>query len=225
MDGNGRWAQARGLHRLAGHQEGAKSVRTVVRTSRELGIEALTLYAFSSQNWGRPGPEVEGLMQLLHDYILGERDEIMNNDIRLHATGELHRLPSLVRTSLETLMEASAQNTGMILNLALSYGGRESIVLAAQTLAQQVLAGTCTPKDIDVERFHAAMPTSALPPLDFLIRTSGEQRISNFLLWEAAYAELYFTDLLWPDFGKEELILALQAYAERERRFGLTQAQ
>lgn len=225
MDGNGRWAENRGLPRLAGHQEGAKSVRDVVRAARQIGIEALTLYAFSAQNWARPGEEVHGLMELLRDYLHDERSEIMENGIQLQAIGEIGRLPNMVREPLDALRADSAGNEGMVLTLALSYGGRESIASAARQLCAEVASGTLSAADISVERFDAAMPTSSLPSLDLLIRTSGEQRISNFLLWEAGYSELYFTDVLWPDFRRPCLYDAIEDYQSRKRRFGLTGAQ
>lgn len=225
MDGNGRWAENRGLPRLAGHQEGAKSVRDVARAARQLSIEALTLYAFSAQNWARPGEEVSGLMDLLRDYLLDERAEIMENAIQLRAIGEVDRLPAMVREPLDALRADSAGNQGMVLTLALSYGGRESIAAAAQRLAVKVAAGSLSPDDINVDSFNAAMPTANLPSLDLLIRTSGEQRISNFLLWEAGYSELYFTDVLWPDFRRQCLYDAIEEYQSRKRRFGLTGAQ
>ncbi len=225
MDGNGRWAENRALPRLAGHQEGARSVRDVVRAARQMGIEALTLYAFSAQNWARPGSEVRGLMDLLRDYLHDERSEIMENGIQLRAIGEIDRLPSIVRDPLDALRSDSEDNKGMVLTLALSYGGRESIARAAQSLAEQVAAGTISPDHIDVKSFGAAMPTADLPSLDLLIRTSGEERISNFLLWEAGYAELYFTDVLWPDFRRQCLYDAIENYQSRKRRFGLTGAQ
>jgi undecaprenyl diphosphate synthase len=225
MDGNGRWAENRGLPRLAGHQEGAKSVRDVVRAARQIGIEALTLYAFSAQNWARPGEEVTGLMQLLRDYLHDERSEIMENGIQLRAIGEIDRLPAMVRDPLDALSADSAGNEGMVLNLALSYGGRESIAATAKKLALEVASGDLAPEQINVEKFDAAMPTAGLPSLDLLIRTSGEERISNFLLWEAGYAELYFTDVLWPDFRRQNLYDAIENYQSRKRRFGLTGAQ
>lgn len=225
MDGNGRWAENRGLPRLAGHHEGAKSVRDVVRAARQIGVEALTLYAFSAQNWARPGEEVSGLMELLRDYLRDERPEIMENGIQLRAIGEIDRLPAMVREPLDALRKDSLGNEGMVLSLALSYGGRESIAAAAQRLAARVQAKTLAPEAISVESFQAEMPTATLPSLDLLIRTSGEQRISNFLLWEAGYAELYFTDVLWPDFRRQCLYDAIEDYQSRKRRFGLTGAQ
>jgi undecaprenyl diphosphate synthase len=225
MDGNGRWARARGEPRIAGHQEGAKSVREVVRAARELGLGALTLFAFSEQNWDRPADEVDALMELLYRYILEEHDEIMQNGIRLTAIGELHRLPTFVRQPLFDLMKESSGNTGLVLCLALSYGGREDLLQAAQRLATEVREGRIDPDEINEVVLDGHLATSGLPPLDLLIRTSGEFRLSNFLLWQAAYAELYFTPVMWPDFRRAELEQALLAYTDRERRFGLTTEQ
>jgi undecaprenyl diphosphate synthase len=225
MDGNGRWAERHGRPRLEGHRVGADSVRDITRASRELGIEALTLYAFSSQNWQRPASEVGGLMELLREYLLGERAEILDNAIRLEAIGDVERLPAMVREPLDELRAASAANLGMTLTLALSYGGRESIARAVRAASRDVAAGRLQPDDIDVDRFHSYMPTARLPPLDLLIRTSGEQRISNFMLWEIAYAELVFVDVLWPEFRRAHLYACLGQYAARERRFGLTAGQ
>ncbi len=225
MDGNGRWAQEHGLPRVEGHRQGAKVVREVVRGSREIGLGALTLYAFSAQNWQRPADEVTTLMQLLRDYVIDERAEIMDNDIRLVAIGEVERLPPFVKDPLDALVRDSAPNTSMTLCLALSYGGRESIVAAARALAEEVAAGRLAADDIDEQRVSGALQTGELPQLDLLIRTSGEERLSNFLLWEAAYAELYFTDTYWPAFGKAELYQALDSFRGRERRFGRTREQ
>ena len=225
MDGNGRWAQEHGLPRVEGHREGAKAVREVVRAAREVGLRALTLYAFSAQNWQRPVEEVATLMQLLRDYVIEERDEIMDNDIRLVAIGEVDRLPPFAKEPLDALMRDSAGNRGMTLCLALSYGGRESITAAARAMAQAVADGTLTPDQVTEEKVTALLQTAGLPQLDLLVRTSGEERLSNFLLWEAAYAELYFTETYWPAFGKAELYLALESYRGRERRFGRTREQ
>ncbi len=225
MDGNGRWAKRRGLPRIEGHRKGADSVRDVVRASRELGLKALTLYAFSTQNWDRPMEEVRALMELLRDYLVEERPEIMDNEIRLVTIGDRSRLPDFVREPLDALVRDSAENDKMTLCLALSYGGRESIVAAARRLAEAVVRGELNPSDIDVLNFAEELSTRILPELDLVIRTSGEQRISNFLLWEAAYAELYFTDTLWPDFSRATLYQAIEAYQGRERRFGLTSEQ
>ena len=225
MDGNGRWAERRGLPRLEGHRLGADSVRDVTRASRELGIEALTLYAFSSQNWQRPVEEVAGLMELLREYLIGERAEILDNAIRLDAVGDVERLPALVKGPLDELRAASAANHGMALTLALSYGGRESIARAVRAAVRDAVAGALAPEQVDVECVASYLPTSRLPPVDLLIRSSGEQRISNFMLWEIAYAELVFVDVLWPEFRREHLYACLEQYAARERRFGLTSDQ
>ncbi|HEY6032683.1 MAG TPA: polyprenyl diphosphate synthase [Kofleriaceae bacterium] len=225
MDGNGRWAQLRGEPRLAGHRAGAESVRDITRASREIGLEALTLYAFSSQNWARPADEVAGLMELLREFLIDERSEILDNGIRLEALGDIERLPALVRDPLAELRTASAHNSKMVLTLALSYGGRESITRAARAALADVAAGTLRPEQLDADRLGSYLPTAKLPPLDLLIRTSGEQRISNFMLWEVAYAELMFVDVLWPEFRREHLYECLRNFGTRERRFGLTSAQ
>ncbi len=225
MDGNGRWAQQRGLPRLEGHRAGAESVKDVVRACRQIGIEALTLYAFSAQNWARPADEVAGLMMLLRDYLIQERAEIMDNDIRLQTIGDINRLPGFVRKPLDALVADSMGNQSMQLVLALSYGGRESVVSAARAAIRAAQMGELDPEDLDVERFNRMLPTGELPPLDLLIRTSGEQRISNFMLWEAAYAELIFLPMPWPEFRRQALYAALDSYHQRERRFGLTGEQ
>ncbi len=225
MDGNGRWANQRGQSRVEGHRLGAESVREVTRAARKIGVEALTLYAFSAQNWARPLEEVATLMNLLRDFLVSERDEILDNDIRLRAIGDIDRLPPHVLEPLDELRQASADNTSMALTLALSYGGRESIVRAASALAAQVQSGQLDPSDINEARLAGQLPTAELPQLDLLIRTSGEKRLSNFLLWEAAYAELVFVDTLWPDFRRDHFQAALDEYAHRERRFGLTGGQ
>ena len=225
MDGNGRWAQQRGLDRIEGHRVGADSVRDITRAARQIGLEALTLYAFSSQNWARPAEEVGALMQLLREYLLGERDEIMDNDIRLDAIGDVERLPPMVREPLDKLRAESAGNASMTLTLALSYGGRESIARAVRALARDVASGALDPERVDVDAVNSYLPTHALPPLDLLIRTSGEQRISNFMLWELAYAELVFVDIMWPDFRRPQFYRCLDTFAGRERRFGMTSDQ
>jgi undecaprenyl diphosphate synthase len=226
MDGNGRWARARGLPREEGHEKGADSVRTVVRAARRIGIPALTLFAFSSQNWDRPPEEVFHLMELLRRYLVQERAEILDNGIRLVTVGEPERLPAIVRAPLVELMAASAKNGDMVLCLALSYGGREMITKAARELCRLAAAGRLDPDDVDQDVLEAHLDSARLlPPLDLLIRTSGEHRISNFFLWETAYAELYFTEKLWPEFGREDLMAALVDFAGRERRFGQTSEQ
>jgi undecaprenyl diphosphate synthase len=220
MDGNGRWAAARGGARSDGHRQGAEAVRRTVRAAREVGIPYLTLYAFSQQNWQRPAREVADLMRLLRRFVLEERAELAARGIRLVTIGDAARLPAFVRAPLAALTDATRANRGMTLCLALSYGGRESIVRAARRLAAAVAAGRLRPDAIGESDVALALETRALPPPDLIIRTSGEQRLSNFLLWEAAYAELYFTDVMWPDFGRADLEAALAAYAARERRFG-----
>lgn len=226
MDGNGRWARARGLRREEGHEQGAESVRSVVRAARKVGVEALTLFAFSSQNWDRPPEEVFHLMELLRRFLIQERSEILDNGIRLITVGEPTRLPDHVREPLLDLMAVSAHNEDMLLCLALSYGGREMIAKAARDMCKAAVAGRLDPDAVDVDMVSSYLDSSQmLPPLDLLIRTSGERRISNFFLWETAYAELYFTDKQWPEFGREDLFEALRDYEMRERRFGLTSEQ
>jgi undecaprenyl diphosphate synthase len=218
MDGNGRWAQARGLPRVAGHRQGAAAVRSVTRAARKLGLEALTLYAFSMQNWSRPADEVEALMLLLVEFLEKEQQELLDNAIRLNAIGDLARLPAEVGQRLTAVRQATAGGKAMTLTLALSYGGREELVHAAQVAA-------ASGRPIDEAALAGGLWTAGLPELDLLVRTSGERRISNFLLWQAAYAELYFTDTHWPAFDERELLTAVSDYQGRERRFGLTGEQ
>jgi undecaprenyl diphosphate synthase len=225
MDGNGRWAEHAGKARLEGHRQGSNSVREVTRCARRTGIGALTLYAFSSQNWARPSLEVAGLMELLREYLVKERREILDNQIRLNAIGELSKLPDYVREPLDALREESAQNTGMVLTLALSYGGREEIVRAMRALATKVECGEVHASALTAADVERELWTHDLPPLDLVIRTSGENRVSNFLLWQGAYAEYIFTDILWPDFGAHELLDCIEQFQHRERRFGQTSAQ
>jgi undecaprenyl diphosphate synthase len=216
MDGNGRWAGKRGLPREEGHREGAESVREVTRTARRLGVHALTLYAFSAENWGRPEPEVDALMGLLAEFLEAERSEMMENGVRLNAVGDLERLPEPVRRKLAQVRAQTAPNEGMILTLALSYGGRQELVAAARK------AAAARGPSLTAEDIEAALWTAGLPDPDLLIRTSGERRISNFLLWQCAYAELYFTETMWPEFRGRELCLAIADFQGRQRRFGLT---
>jgi undecaprenyl diphosphate synthase len=220
MDGNGRWASAHGAARSEGHRAGSDAVRSIVRLARRVGIEALTLYAFSFQNWERPDEEVDALMVLLRDYLLSERSEILDNGIRLGAVGEIAELPPFVRQVLDRLCADSAQNRGMTLTLALSYGGQEEIVHAIRELAVEVAAGRLDPSCIDAALVKTRLPSLAVGDPDLIIRTGGEKRLSNFLLFGSAYAELYFTDRLWPDFGEEDFFAALQSYQRRQRRFG-----
>jgi len=221
MDGNGRWAERRGLPRLEGHRRGARSVDAVVTAARELGLEVLTLFAFSSENWGRPPDEVAGLMELLATYLNQERRRLVDNGIRLNPIGDLVRLPGPVRAMLDEVVAESADRDEMVLNVALSYGGREEIVRAARALAGEVAAGRLDADAIDEAAFTARLFTAGQPDPDLVIRTSGEQRLSNFLLWQIAYAEIYVTRTLWPDFRRRHLVRALQAFAGRERRYGL----
>jgi undecaprenyl diphosphate synthase len=224
MDGNGRWAQSRGLPRAAGHREGAAAVRRTVRVARRLGLRALTLYAFSEQNWARPEEEVDALMQLLRDFLLNEREELLDNGIRLNAIGNLGRLPALVRAVLDPLRRETEQNGDMVLTLALSYGGREEIASAARELARAVAAGRIRIDDVTPDALRAHMPSLSVGDPDLVIRTGGERRISNFLLYGLAYAELHFADVLWPDFVERDLFTAIGSYQSRERRFGLVGA-
>lgn len=225
MDGNGRWAEHRGLPRVEGHRIGSDSVREVTRCARRLGIEALTLYAFSSQNWARPAEEVAALMDLLREYLLKERTEILSNNIKLNAIGELDKLPRYVREPLEALRAESASNNGMTLTLALSYGGREELVSMARRIAEQAKSGQLEPAAVSEALVDAMVWTAGLPAVDLVIRTSGERRLSNFMLWQTSYAELVFSDILWPDFRARELCECLNSFQTRERRFGQTGAQ
>ncbi|HET8732513.1 MAG TPA: polyprenyl diphosphate synthase [Anaeromyxobacteraceae bacterium] len=219
MDGNGRWAEQRGLPRVAGHREGSEAVRAVTRTARRIGIDALTLYAFSAENWARPEDEVGALMELLVEFLESERAEMMENRIRLNAIGDLARLPPRVQEKLAVVRAETAGNDGMILTLALSYGGRQELVQAARA------AAAAKGPALEAEDLEAALWTRGLPELDLLVRTSGERRISNFLLWQCAYAELHFSEVLWPDFRDVSLLQAIADFQGRERRFGLTGAQ
>jgi len=225
MDGNGRWAKKHSLGRIVGHQKGAEAVRRTVRFCRELGIKYLTLYAFSMENWVRPSQEVEALMQLLENYLKSELKELMENDIRLVAIGQIESLWENVKRNLYEVMEKTANNKSMVLNLALSYGGRDEIVRAVNKIISDIEGGRLSFKGIDKKLFSSYLDTASMPDPDLLIRTSGEYRLSNFLLWQSAYTEFYFTDVLWPDFGKEDLIKAIVSYQKRERRYGHTSDQ
>lgn len=225
MDGNGRWAQACGQPRLYGHRQGANVVREITTFSRELGIDYLTLYSFSVQNWRRPLAEVTGLMHLLEEYCVEERDTLMDNGVRLATIGDLGRLPPSTQLALAQLQEETAVNDEMVLTLALSYGGREEIVRAAQRLAAAAVAGELEPEAIDEALLAAKLYTNGLPDPDLVIRTSGELRLSNFLLWQVAYAEFVFVDVHWPEFTRAHFAGALHEYARRSRRFGATGGQ
>ncbi|HEX9778506.1 MAG TPA: isoprenyl transferase [Geopsychrobacteraceae bacterium] len=225
MDGNGRWAQQRGLPRLAGHQQGAEAViRTVDECSR-LGIRFLTLFAFSSENWGRPEQEVSTLMALLLRFLDSQRQKMLENGVRLRVIGDRDRLSPEVQQALQKAEKETEKGQRLTLTLALSYGGRNEIVRAVRRLAAEVAAGRLSPEDIDGSMLEASLDTHGLPAPDLLIRTSGEMRISNFLLWQLAYSELYFTDTLWPDFDSTVLQRALNVFQMRQRRFGLTEEQ
>ena len=225
MDGNGRWAEQQQLPRIFGHRQGVETVRTVVKECRALGIPHLTLYAFSSENWGRPAAEVAALMELLGLFLAQELETLMAEDIRLRVIGNTSLLPVKVRQVLEDTIQRTAGNHRLVLTLALSYGARDEILRAVQSLATEVQEDKLAVAEIDESRFSAALDTAGLPDPDLLIRTSGEMRISNFLLWQLAYAELYFTEVLWPDFSADELRRALDDFTARQRRFGLTAAQ
>lgn len=225
MDGNGRWAQQRGLPRLAGHQQGAEAViRTVDECSR-LGIRYLTLFAFSSENWGRPEHEVTTLMELLLRFLTTQRAKMLENGVQLRVIGDRERLSGDVQKALSEVETQTRAGDRLTLTLALSYGGRNEIVRAVRKLAAKVAAGQLCPEQIDGALLEANLDTHGMPSPDLLIRTSGEMRISNFLLWQLAYAELYFTDTLWPDFGREEIQRATDVFQMRQRRFGLTEEQ
>lgn len=220
MDGNGRWAKKRLLPRVAGHRAGVEAVRRVARAAQELGLECLTLYAFSSENWKRPASEVADLMGLLRHFIQSDIDEFHANGVRLRVIGNYRALdPSLVEL-IDGAMARTAGNSGPIIAIALNYGAQDEMVQAVQALASRVAAGEIAADAIGAADIDGALYTAGLPPLDLMVRTSGEQRLSNFMLWQAAYAELYFTDTLWPDFGADALAQALDAFRMRDRRFG-----
>ena len=225
MDGNGRWAQKRGLGRIEGHKRGKDSVRSVVETSREIGLEYLTLYAFSTENWRRPVAEVRALMSLLRRYLRTELHKLLKNNIRLLAVGDLSRLPIAVQQSLAEAVHLTQENNGLTVVLAISYGSREEIVAAARAIATAVQEERLLPQEIDEDIFIQHLWTTGIPDPDLLIRTSGEFRLSNFLLWQMAYTEIYVTETLWPDFGRVEFLQALTDYQSRERRFGRTAEQ
>jgi undecaprenyl diphosphate synthase len=225
MDGNGRWAEQRGHSRIAGHREGIESVRASLRAAHELGIRYLTLYAFSIENWNRPKGEVDELMNLLDHYLETELDEVMRNGIQLRTIGRTDRLPASVRKRLSHALERTRDNTEMTLVFALSYGGRAEIVDAARRLIRDAEVGKVDPDSLDEKTFAAYLYDPEIPDPDLLIRTGAESRVSNFLLWQIAYAEIYITELMWPEFRKGHLIDALIDYQSRERRFGMTSAQ
>ena len=220
MDGNGRWAKERGQMRLKGHEEGAESVRCALRCCRDHGVRFLTLYAFSVENWVRPKPEVSGLMRLLHTFLTRNEHELHENEVRFQAIGRLDDLPERVRRELARVTEATAHYPEWTLTLALSYGGRAELTDAMRRMARKVAAGELDPETIDEDTVSAHLYNPDLPDPDLLIRTSGELRLSNFLLWQVSYAELYVTEAYWPAFREEEFARALEAYRRRRRRFG-----
>lgn len=225
MDGNGRWARKRLLNRINGHRKGMDAVKEVVTAAREVGVKYLTLYAFSTENWKRPPEEIKALMTLLGKYLNSELPMMMSNGIKLIAVGKIDDIPDKERRILQETIAKTADNEGMVLNLALSYGGRDEILNCVRLLASKVKEGKLDPQYITEELFRGNLLTAGIPDPDLLIRTSGEMRLSNFLLWQSAYTELYFSDTLWPDFGKEDLLLAIKDYQSRERRFGKTSDQ
>jgi undecaprenyl diphosphate synthase len=225
MDGNGRWAKQHAIGRIRGHKRGAQAVRAAVRTCREIGIKYLTLFAFSIENWGRPTKEVEGLMSLLEEYLEKELKELHKKGIKLTTIGDIDQLKPSVKEKIISAKKITANNDQMVLNLALSYGSRDEIIGAVKKIVQDSQNGKIKSDEINKENFSKYLNTAEMPDPDLLIRTSGEYRISNFLLWQLAYTELYFTKVLWPDFKKEDIFKAIASYQKRERRFGLTSDQ
>jgi undecaprenyl diphosphate synthase len=220
MDGNGRWAQQKGLMRIEGHLRGVESVRRIMEACREFGIEALTLYCLSSENWKRPAQELEFLMALLREYLIAERDSLVKNNLRLKIIGRRERLPSEVQEEMDATLAACAENTGMTLCLAINYGSRTELVDCFREIAGKVANGNLDPNEITEETIDSHLYTAGLPDPDLLIRTSGEMRISNFLLWQISYAEIWVTEIAWPEFDREHLAAAIREYANRQRRFG-----
>jgi len=224
MDGNGRWAANQGLRRSEGHQAGAEPVRSVMNAAREAGVKYLTLYAFSTENWGRPEEEVKGLFELLLKYLKSESAELKKTGVRLMAIGDTDTLPEAAGEALKAAIKATEDCREFTLTLALSYGSRAELARAARLLAEEAVAGLRVPSSIDIDAIEEKLWTKGLPAPDLLIRTGGDMRLSNFLLWQCAYAELYFSPVLWPDFGEEDFQEALSSYRQRERRFGLAEA-
>lgn len=220
MDGNGRWAAKRGLPRTKGHSAGVKSVREIVEIAGEIGIDFITMYTFSVENWKRPKDEVASLMELLSKTTLQELDDLMKNNVRLIATGRIDELPLTRRKVLNSAIKKTSKNTGLTLNLALNYGGRTEILDAVQAISKDVQEGKIKPNDIDETLLSSYLYTAELPDPDLLIRTSGEMRLSNFLIWQTSYTEIYITETLWPDFGKKDFLEAVRDYIGRDRRFG-----
>jgi undecaprenyl diphosphate synthase len=225
MDGNGRWAKQRGKRRVQGHHQGVRTVREIVEAAAESEIEHLTLFTFSTENWSRPIEEVNILMKLLLNSLKKELNHLVDNNVKLKSVGDSNALPKVLEEELDYVIQKTKNNTGMTLTLALNYGGKEEIAKAVQVIAHKVKNSIISPEKVDQSTIIEHLYTRNLPPVDLLIRTSGEKRISNFLLWHIAYAELYFTEILWPDFTKEHLHEALINYGKRERRFGKTSEQ
>jgi undecaprenyl diphosphate synthase len=222
MDGNGRWAKKKAMNRIRGHEEGAGSVRNIVRASREIGIPWLTLYAFSEENWKRPKYEIEALMKLLNRFLKSELNEMLDNGIRFQAIGRIDKLPKYVQNRLQKTAEKTSENKDMVLTLALSYGSRQEVSDAIQKIAKRIESGDLTSEKITEQIISDSLYTGGMPDPDLLIRTSAEYRLSNFLLWQMAYTEFYFTPTLWPEFRKDEYLEAIEEYQKRERRFGAT---
>lgn len=225
MDGNGRWALQKGKDRIYGHKKGVDAVREIIESAADLGVKYITLYAFSTENWNRPWKEVEALMELMVHSLSTETEKLIKNNIRLKVMGDIDRLSEFVRKSLDETLRRTSLCEGMTLIVALSYSSRWEIIRASRSIAESVKKGKINPEDIDDKVFESKLTTSGIPDPEILVRTSGELRISNFLLWQIAYSELYFTETLWPDFGKEELYKAIIDYQKRERRFGKTSQQ
>ena len=220
MDGNGRWAKKRGLPRSAGHAQGARRLRKIAEYCEEIGVKVLTLYAFSTENWKRPQDEVDYLMKLLADYLKQSFKELGGKDTRLRMIGNMEGLTSELQAAIREVSEATKEHTGMIVNIAINYGGRQEIARAARNLARRVKSGELVAEDIDEEMMSAEMYTSGMPDPDIIIRPSGEKRLSNFMLWQAAYSEFWYSDIYWPDFKKKDLLRAIKEVGERNRRFG-----
>jgi len=220
MDGNGRWAKKRLMNRVKGHEQGTQTVRSIVTAARELGIGMLTLYAFSTENWSRPKLEVKALMMLLKKFIVSEREEFLKNQIRVNIIGQKHRLPPDVQREVDITVALTENNDKMVLNLALSYGSREEITTAVKQIARKIESKELDLEQITQDLISNHLYTTKMPDPDLIIRTSGEYRLSNFLLWQAAYSEIYISDTLWPDFSKDEFIDILKNYQQRERRYG-----
>lgn len=225
MDGNGRWAQKKGRHRTFGHIQGVRVAKKIITSVRELGIPHLTLYAFSSENWNRPRQEVELIMKLLYKYLIRERELLVEQNIKFNVLGQMERLPQEIVKEIVKTIDATVNCTGMTLNMAINYGGREDLIQSFKKMYELIQLGKLQPQDINEETISNSLETSQIPDPDLIIRTSGEQRLSNFLSWQSAYSELMFVDTLWPDFTKNDLLQAIEDYNKRERRFGKTSEQ